>query len=323
MRLYNGWQYFGTALIFVHFVFPFALLLSRNNKRSARRIVAIALLLMFMRLVDLFWLTAPNFYPGTSVGLNNFGLPDAGHVRGLPYRHGRHLAVLFLPAAQQARAVAGELSRFCRNAGSESMDKDKFTTQSGGHLKEGHEESDLSIRGIVLFGVFLAVGGILAFVLMFAMIHGLEKWEKSHDAKLTPVEQQMQKERDTPREGLGKVIPTSEGEIKPAPDSYGRVKMEDHLSRTFRAPRLQFDDEDEMKMFRGSEEEWLSSTGKDASGSIHIPVSRAMEVLAQRGFPQVSGPFQPANVGAKSAAYPNGAADSGQPVRSNAGGPKK
>lgn len=77
MRLYNGWQYFGTALIFVHFVFPFALLLSRNNKRSARRIVAIALLLMFMRLVDLFWLTAPNFYPGTSVGLNNFGLPDA------------------------------------------------------------------------------------------------------------------------------------------------------------------------------------------------------------------------------------------------------
>ncbi|HEU4413737.1 MAG TPA: hypothetical protein VFT65_03055 [Candidatus Angelobacter sp.] len=77
MRLYNGWQYFGTALIFVHFVFPFALLLSRNTKRSARRIVAIALLVMFMRLVDLFWLTAPNFYPGTSAGLNNFGLPDA------------------------------------------------------------------------------------------------------------------------------------------------------------------------------------------------------------------------------------------------------
>ena len=34
MRLQHGWQYFGTILIFVHFVFPFALLLSRNNKRS-------------------------------------------------------------------------------------------------------------------------------------------------------------------------------------------------------------------------------------------------------------------------------------------------
>jgi hypothetical protein len=77
MRLENGWQYFGTLLIFVHFVFPFALLLSRNNKRSRKRIVAIAFLLLFMRLVDLFWLTAPNFYPGTGAGLNNFHLLDA------------------------------------------------------------------------------------------------------------------------------------------------------------------------------------------------------------------------------------------------------
>ena len=68
MRLQNGWQYFGTILIFVHFVFPFALLLSRNTKRSIRRVVAIAFLLMFMRLVDLFWQTAPNFYPGGKDG---------------------------------------------------------------------------------------------------------------------------------------------------------------------------------------------------------------------------------------------------------------
>ena len=77
MRLQNGWQYFGTILIFVHFVFPFALLLSRNNKRSRKRIVAISFLVLFMRLVDLFWQTAPNFYPGTDAGLNNFHLLDA------------------------------------------------------------------------------------------------------------------------------------------------------------------------------------------------------------------------------------------------------
>jgi hypothetical protein len=79
MRLNHGWQYFGTALIFVHFVFPFALLLSRSLKRHGRRVVAVALLLLFMRLVDLFWITAPNFYPAAQAGLTAAGVhPEAG-----------------------------------------------------------------------------------------------------------------------------------------------------------------------------------------------------------------------------------------------------
>jgi len=204
------------------------------------------------------------------------------------------------------------------------MDKNKFETQIGGHTKEGHQESDVSVKGVVWSGIILALGGVIAFVLMIGMIHGLETYERNHEAKLTPMEKQLQQERDTPREGLGKMIPTKEDEVKPAPDWYGRGKMDEHLSRTIKTPRLQYDDEHDMQMFRGSEERWLSSTGKSANGSIHIPVSRAMEILAQRGLPQVSGPFQPANVGAPSAAYPSGAADSGQSSRSApAGGVKK
>lgn len=204
------------------------------------------------------------------------------------------------------------------------MDKDKFETQSGGHIKEGHQESDVSVRGVVWSGLILAAGGVLAFVLMLAMIRFLEKWEKDHEAKLTPVEQQLQKEREEPKEGLGKVVPASEGEVKPAPDWYGRGKMDEHLSRTIKSPRLQYDDEHDMGTFRGSEEKWLSSTGKSPDGSIHIPIHRAMEILAQRGLPPVSGPFQPANVGAPSAAYPSGASDTGQTSRSTpAAGVKK
>jgi hypothetical protein len=191
----------------------------------------------------------------------------------------------------------------------------KFETQSGGHVKEGHQESDVSVKGVVWSGIVLAIGGIIAFALMIGMIHGLEAYERNHEAKLTPMEKQLQQEREQPQEGLGKAVPTSEGEIKPAPDWYGRGKMEDHLSRTIKAPRLQYDDEHDMQLFRGSEEQWLGSTGKSADGSIHIPVSRAMEILAQRGLPQVSGPFQPANVGAPSAAYPSGASEGGQTSR--------
>ncbi len=191
------------------------------------------------------------------------------------------------------------------------------------HLKEGHEESDLSIRGIVLFGIFLAVGGVLSFVLMIGMIHLMENWEKENQAKLTPMEQKLRQERDTPKVGLGKEPPMAEGELKPPPDWFGRGKMEDHLSRTFKAPRLQYDDEHDMAIFRGSEDRWLNSTGKSGEGNIHIPINRAIQILAQRGLPPVSGPFQPANVGAPSAAYPSGAADTGQPARSSTGGAKK
>ncbi|HEY3769999.1 MAG TPA: hypothetical protein VGN44_15095 [Candidatus Angelobacter sp.] len=203
------------------------------------------------------------------------------------------------------------------------MDKDKFETQSGGHVKQGHDESDVSVRGIVWSGVFLAVSGFFAFVLMIGMIYGLEKWEKSQEPRLTPMEQQMKAEREAPREGLGKEIPDSHGEVKPAPDWYGRGKMEDHLRRTVKdtSPLLQYDDEHDMNGFLHSEEKWLDSTGKSSDGSIHIPVSHAMDILAQRGLPQVSGPFQLSNVGAASAAYPSGAAgDGSQTMRNPAGG---
>jgi len=205
------------------------------------------------------------------------------------------------------------------------MAEDKFETQSGGHVKEGHEESDLSIRGIVLFGIFLAIGGFLAFVLMIAMIWGMEKWEKNHDAKLTPMEQQLQKQREMPKEGLGKVEPTYGGELKPPPDDYARSSTEGHLSRTFKTPRLQYNDEHDMAIFVGSEQDWLSNTGKDRNGNIHIPIHRAMDLLAAHGLPQVSGAFLPSNVGAASAAYPTGASDTGQPAArssSNTGGKK-
>jgi hypothetical protein len=47
-----------------------------------------------------------------------------------------------------------------------------------------------------------------------------------------------------------------------------------------------------MEVFRGSEDDWLKSTGRDAKGNIHIPVERAMELLVKGGLPP-SAPFVP------------------------------
>jgi hypothetical protein len=172
---------------------------------------------------------------------------------------------------------------------------DKFEAQAGAlHVREGHEDSDLSVRGIVLFFIALALSGVAAFALVLAFYWGLQRWEKSHEAKLSPVEQQLRQERETPAPAA--TAPPSaevaEG-IKPAPDFYGRIKMEEHLMRTFPGPRLQYDDVYDMSLFQSSEDRWLASTGKNPDGTVHIPVSQAMDLLVQRGLPQVSGPFIP------------------------------
>jgi hypothetical protein len=61
-RVHGHWWYVATGLIFFHFVLPFALLLSRNLKRQPRRLVRMAVWIMLVRLVDLFWLVQPSFH---------------------------------------------------------------------------------------------------------------------------------------------------------------------------------------------------------------------------------------------------------------------
>ncbi len=62
-RSQGGWQWVGIALILFHFVLPFFVLLSRQAKRQAQVLSALAVLMIAMRLVDLFWLIVPAFYP--------------------------------------------------------------------------------------------------------------------------------------------------------------------------------------------------------------------------------------------------------------------
>lgn len=60
-RLYGGWGVVAVIVLIFHFFVPFFLLLSRDLKRNAKVLPKIALWLIFMRLVDLFWLTRPEF----------------------------------------------------------------------------------------------------------------------------------------------------------------------------------------------------------------------------------------------------------------------
>lgn len=65
-RTRGGWEWVAVALILFHFAIPFLFLLSRDVKRVPHRLLAVALGILLMRLVDLDWQVLPAF-PGTRV----------------------------------------------------------------------------------------------------------------------------------------------------------------------------------------------------------------------------------------------------------------
>ena len=80
-RFSGQWRWIGVGLILLHFVLPFLLLLSRNLKHQARRLMAVAWLLILMRFVDLLWLIVPEFQGS-----------HAGQSASQAVSHGLHLS---------------------------------------------------------------------------------------------------------------------------------------------------------------------------------------------------------------------------------------
>lgn len=61
-RSEGGWQHVSLGLIALHFAVPFVVLITRRTKRSPRALRTVALGILFMHLVEIFWFVAPNFY---------------------------------------------------------------------------------------------------------------------------------------------------------------------------------------------------------------------------------------------------------------------
>jgi hypothetical protein len=75
-RLQTGWRTIGILLVLFHFAIPFLILLSRRAKRESETLVRLAVGILVMRVVDLFWLIAPDFHRnGVSVSWLDILLP--------------------------------------------------------------------------------------------------------------------------------------------------------------------------------------------------------------------------------------------------------
>ncbi|MEX0938555.1 MAG: hypothetical protein WDZ59_11905 [Pirellulales bacterium] len=86
-RLEHGWQWLALAIVVLAFATPFAMLLSRDNKRDPARLAGIAALVFVMQWVHLIWLIGPSLHhegmivpwaeAGIFVGVGGFWLAVA------------------------------------------------------------------------------------------------------------------------------------------------------------------------------------------------------------------------------------------------------
>jgi hypothetical protein len=61
-RLRGGWGWVALTLVIFHFATPFVLLLMRKTKRNAARLFKVCVLMVAIRLVDVYWIVKPAFY---------------------------------------------------------------------------------------------------------------------------------------------------------------------------------------------------------------------------------------------------------------------
>lgn len=66
-RSEGGWKIVGFMLLFLHFAVPFAVLLQKKIKRTGSKLAIVALWMLLMRFVDLYWLVAPSLHPQSAL----------------------------------------------------------------------------------------------------------------------------------------------------------------------------------------------------------------------------------------------------------------
>jgi hypothetical protein len=66
-RMGPQWVWVSNALIVLHFALPLLLLLTRKIKKIPSRLVLVAIWILIMRFVDLYWLTQPSITHGGAI----------------------------------------------------------------------------------------------------------------------------------------------------------------------------------------------------------------------------------------------------------------
>jgi hypothetical protein len=134
--------------------------------------------------------------------------------------------------------------------------------QPGNHASHGdYERRDIGVAGIIYFIVGLAVATFIVHLVLAGLYDFLDKRARTHQPAVN---------------ALIEDVPMDTRKVAPG-----------YPNQAFPNPRLETDERGQLNDIRLNEERTLNSYGwvDKQAGTVHIPIERAMDLLAQRGLP--------------------------------------
>ena len=135
-----------------------------------------------------------------------------------------------------------------------------------GHGTEngGFEREDMGAGPVIGFIVTVVVTGVLVYYGIWGMFNVLDKMEAKNQKTASPLVRTEKETRETDHNVISEKI-----------------------QQTFPEPRLEDNERTEINDVRYNEEVRLNSSGwvDQSAGVAHIPIERAMQLIAERGLP--------------------------------------
>ncbi len=169
-RLNHGWQYVALALVVGHFALPFALLLSRDIKRNYKLLRGIAIFILFMRLVDLYWVVAPEFRK-ESLGVSWMDFAAPLGLTGIWLR---------------TSLCNWKSGHCCRSA--ISIWRRLWNMEENKPLIGGHESADIDVWAVGKVGIVLAVVCVVTLGLIWGFFVFLREEGPTEAKAVNPLE---------------------------------------------------------------------------------------------------------------------------------------
>lgn len=147
--------------------------------------------------------------------------------------------------------------------------------------REGYETTDVSINGIIVFLIGLSVSVVVFFVFCFVTGKVINNQLVKHDGP--------------PNQWNQFNMPSRARQDMASNPAIEQQQLRD-VTQRFPTPRLQTDDGDQDTADMHAREDLLLENYSwidRAQGRVRIPVSQAMQIIAQRGLPVVPNAGQP------------------------------